>query len=107
MHSCDHDGRTASLLGLAKALNSMQVDIEGTIVFLHHHTEELPPGGANAMIEDGCLEGVDVIFGTHLQAQMPLGEIGYRSGPLLIASTSKSWGRADTPHAHMIQKTAL
>ncbi|MDQ0430190.1 amidohydrolase [Planomicrobium stackebrandtii] len=85
MHACGHDGHTASLLGLAKALNSMQADIEGTIVFLHQHAEELPPGGANAMIEDGCLEGVDVIFGTHLQAQMPLGEIGYRSGPLQAA----------------------
>ncbi|MBM7599308.1 amidohydrolase [Virgibacillus halotolerans] len=37
------------------------------------------------MINDGCLDGVDVIFGTHLQAQMPLGEIGYRSGPLQAA----------------------
>lgn len=85
MHACGHDGHTASLLGLAKALNSMQEDIEGTIVFLHQHAEELPPGGAKAMIEDGCLDGVDVIFGTHLQAQMPLGEIGYRSGPLQAA----------------------
>lgn len=85
MHACGHDGHTASLLGLAKALNSMQADIEGTIVFVHQHAEELPPGGANAMIKDGCLEGVDVIFGTHLQAQMPLGEIGYRSGPLQAA----------------------
>ncbi|TWT03401.1 amidohydrolase [Planococcus sp. CPCC 101016] len=85
MHACGHDGHTASLLGLAKALNSMQQDIEGTIVFLHQHAEELPPGGAIAMIEDGCLEGVDVIFGTHLQAQMPLGEVGYRSGPLQAA----------------------
>ncbi|AQU78696.1 M20 family metallopeptidase [Planococcus faecalis] len=85
MHACGHDGHTASLLGLAKALNSMQSEIEGTIVFLHQHAEELPPGGAIAMIEDGCLDGVDVIFGTHLQAQMPLGEIGYRSGPLQAA----------------------
>lgn len=85
MHACGHDGHTASLLGLAKALNSMQQDIEGTIVFLHQHAEELPPGGAIAMIEDGCLDGVDVIFGTHLQAQMQLGEIGYRSGPLQAA----------------------
>lgn len=85
MHACGHDGHTATLLGLAKALNSMKSDIEGTILFLHQHAEELPPGGAIAMIEDGCLDGVDVIFGTHLQAQMPVGEIGYRSGPLQAA----------------------
>ncbi|PSL41819.1 amidohydrolase [Planomicrobium soli] len=85
MHACGHDGHTATLLGLAKVLNSMKSEIEGTVLFLHQHAEELPPGGAVAMIEDGCLEGVDVIFGTHLQAQMPLGEIGYRSGPLQAA----------------------
>ncbi|SFB02153.1 amidohydrolase [Lentibacillus halodurans] len=37
------------------------------------------------MIDDGCLDDVDVIFGTHLQAQMLLGEIGYRSGALQAA----------------------
>lgn len=85
MHACGHDGHTATLLGLAKALNGMKSEIEGTVLFLHQHAEELPPGGAIAMIEDGCLDGVDVIFGTHLQAQMPLGEIGYRTGPLQAA----------------------
>lgn len=85
MHACGHDGHTATLLGLAKVLNGMKSEIAGTVLFLHQHAEELPPGGAIAMIEDGCLEGVDVIFGTHLQAQMPLGEIGYRSGPLQAA----------------------
>ncbi|MET3696905.1 amidohydrolase [Bacillus oleivorans] len=85
MHACGHDGHTASLLGLAKVLNSMKSEIEGTVVFIHQHAEELPPGGAISMIEDGCLEGVDVIFGTHLQAQQPLGEIGYRVGPLQAA----------------------
>jgi amidohydrolase len=85
MHACGHDGHTATLLGLAKVLNSMKSEIEGTVLFLHQHAEELPPGGAISMIKDGCLDGVDVIFGTHLQAQMPLGEIGYRSGPLQAA----------------------
>lgn len=62
-----HDGHTASLLILAKAFNQMKDDLEGTIVFIHQHAEELaPPGGAISMIRDGCLEGVDVIFGTHL-----------------------------------------
>ena len=38
MHACGHDGHTATLSGVAKVLNSMKSEIEGTIVFLHQHT---------------------------------------------------------------------
>lgn len=86
MHACGHDGHTASLLGLAKALNSLQDELAGTIVFIHQHAEELAPGGAIAMIKDGCLDGVDFIFGTHLWATEPVGKIQYKTGPIMAAS---------------------
>lgn len=86
MHACGHDGHTATLLGLAKVFNQMKADLEGTIVFIHQHAEELIPGGAISMIEDGCLDGVDVIFGTHLWSTLPLGEVTYRHGPIMAAS---------------------
>ena len=86
MHACGHDGHTATLLVLAKVLHSMKDQLEGNVVFIHQHAEELAPGGAIAMIEDGCLEGVDVIFGTHLWATAPVGEIQTRSGPLMAAA---------------------
>ena len=40
MHACGHDGHTATLLGLARALNQLQEEIKGTIVFIHQHAEE-------------------------------------------------------------------
>lgn len=86
MHACGHDGHTASLLGLAKALNGLKDELNGTIVFIHQHAEEIAPGGAIAMIEDGCLDGVDFIFGTHLWATEPLGKIQYKSGPVMAAA---------------------
>ncbi|GLC87986.1 M20 family metallopeptidase [Lysinibacillus piscis] len=86
MHACGHDGHTATLLGLARAFNTMKEDIAGNIVFIHQHAEELAPGGAKAMIEDGCLEGVDVIFGTHLWAPTPLGKILVRDGAIMAAA---------------------
>jgi len=86
MHACGHDGHTASLLILAKALNQMKDDLAGTIVFIHQHAEELAPGGAKSMIADGCLEGVDVIFGTHLWAPTELGKVQSAIGPLMAAA---------------------
>jgi amidohydrolase len=86
MHACGHDGHTATLLVLAKALNDMKDELPGTIVLIHQHAEEYAPGGANSMVEAGCLEGVDAIFGTHLWATEPLGKIQYRTGPIMAAA---------------------
>jgi len=85
MHACGHDAHTAALLGLAKALASVKDEIAGNIVFIHQHAEEVIPGGAIAMIEDGCLENVDVIFGTHVRSTVPYGKIAYRSGATMAA----------------------
>jgi amidohydrolase len=86
MHACGHDGHTATLLVLAKTLYELRDELEGTYVFIHQHAEEFAPGGAASMIEDGCLEGVDVIFGTHLWASEQTGTIQYRTGPIMAAA---------------------
>lgn len=86
MHACGHDGHTASLLILAKALNALRDQISGTIVFIHQHAEELAPGGAISMIEAGCLEGVDAIYGIHLWAPLELGHVETAPGPIMAAA---------------------
>ncbi|MGP7818335.1 amidohydrolase [Niallia sp. 01092] len=80
MHACGHDGHTATLLAVAKVLQDHKEQIAGNIVLLHQHAEELSPGGAKAMIEDNCLEGVDVVFGTHLSSLNELGKYFYTPG---------------------------
>lgn len=86
MHACGHDGHTAALLQLAKAIHEMHEDLAGEYVFIHQHAEEFAPGGAISMIEDGCLDGVDVIFGTHLWSLIPYKTIEYLTGPVMAAA---------------------
>lgn len=73
MHACGHDGHTATMLTIARVLKNYQEQLPGTVVFLHQHAEEFAPGGAKPMIEAGCLEGVEAVFGTHLWATTPFG----------------------------------
>lgn len=82
MHACGHDGHTAALLGFAKAVNAVKDQLQGTIILIHQFGEELPPGGARAMIADGCLDGVDAIYGAHLQSTMDSGHVYVRDGYL-------------------------
>lgn len=86
MHACGHDGHTATLLAVAKVLFEKKDELSGEYVMIHQHAEEYAPGGAKSMIEDGCLDGVDVIFGTHLWATIPTGQIHYRTGPVMAAA---------------------
>ena len=88
MHACGHDGHTATLLAVAKVLQENAENLAGNVVLLHQHAEELPPGGAIAMIEDGCLDGVDVVYGAHLASGTELGSVLYGTGPVSAASDS-------------------
>ena len=38
----------------------------------------MPPGGAKGMIEDGVLDGVDHVLGTHVMTNMEPGKVFYR-----------------------------
>ncbi|MED3563926.1 M20 family metallopeptidase [Bacillus xiapuensis] len=85
MHACGHDIHTAALLGVAKVLSEVKEHLEGNVVFIHQFAEEVIPGGAKPMIEDGCLNGVDVIFGAHVASHLPYGTIGVNEGYLMAA----------------------
>jgi len=90
MHACGHDVHTSSLLGVAKILNELKNEFEGTIKLIFQPGEEKLPGGASAMIEKGVLENpkVNAIIGQHVYPQLEVGKVGFKSG-MYMASTDE------------------
>ncbi|APX73311.1 amidohydrolase [Companilactobacillus allii] len=80
MHACGHDGHTAYLMIVARSLIELKDQLAGSIRIIHQPGEEVAPGGAKSMIEDGALSGVDNVVGVHVMTSMETGTIGYHTG---------------------------
>lgn len=92
MHACGHDSHIAILMGVAEIFSEMKDEIPGTIKFIFQPAEEGPPvgeeGGASMMVKEGVLTNpsVDAIFGLHIAAGTPVGQISYKSEGFMAAS---------------------
>ncbi len=104
MHACGHDMHMATILGVAAILENLKSELHGTVRFLFQPAEEMPPGGARPMIEEGVLDNVKMIFGLHVDPHLQTGKIGTRDGVTMASVTDfdliihgKS-GHAARPH---------
>ena len=86
MHACGHDVHTAILLGVAKTISENRDSLPCNVRLLFQPAEETT-GGALPMIEDGCLKGVDAIFGLHVDPTIECGVIGIKYGAYCASST--------------------
>ena len=106
MHACGHDAHTSSLIGVAKILDALKEEFEGTVKLIFQPAEEKNPGGALSMIKDGVLENPHPtsIIGQHVDPNTPVGKVGFMKGTMMASAdelhiTVKGKGsHAASPH---------
>lgn len=89
MHACGHDGHTATLLAAGWWLKQHEADLPGPVSLLFQPAEE-GGHGAQRMIEDGALQGVDAIYGWHNWPAMRHGSAVCPDGPVMAANATFS-----------------
>jgi amidohydrolase len=94
MHACGHDSHTAMLMGLAETLAAERASLPGNVLFIFQPAEEGAPegeeGGAQLMLKEGLFKKFppQAVFGMHVWAGQRVGQIGYRSGPMMAGVDS-------------------
>ncbi len=83
-HMCGHDVHTTIALGAGIVLQELKDLLPGNVRILFQPAEEFE-GGAESIIDEGLLNGVQSIIGLHNQPELPVGTIGVKEGFLMAS----------------------
>ena len=91
MHACGHDAHVGMLMGVAEVLAAVRDELPGTVVFLFQPAEEgapagEAPAGAEQMVAEGALDGVEAVFGLHVTSSFEVGELKTRPGAMMASA---------------------
>ncbi|MBR1516537.1 MAG: amidohydrolase [Bacteroidales bacterium] len=106
MHACGHDMHTSTLLGAANILSQLRDQLYGSIMLIFEPSEEMYPGGARMMMDDGLFDEVtpNEIYSFHCLPEMDYGYVGMRKGKYMASTDELYWtikgrgGHGATPH---------
>ncbi|MGK0256495.1 MAG: amidohydrolase [Arcobacteraceae bacterium] len=85
MHACGHDGHTATLMAAAIWLKQNENKLTNPVSLIFQPAEE-GGHGAKKMIEEGCLDGVDMIFGWHNWPAIKFGQAVCPEGTVMAGN---------------------
>lgn len=86
-HACGHDGHLTILTAFLEALLAKLDSIPGNLLIrLIYQPAEEGIGGADKMIEKGCLEGIQEIYAIHNVNLSPIGCVGVKPGVMMAGS---------------------
>jgi amidohydrolase len=89
-HACGHDAHTAVVLGAGLGLARLAAagELPGRVRLVFQPAEEVSPGGAEAALAAGALDGVGRIFALHCDPGVDAGAVGVGVGPITAAMDS-------------------
>lgn len=105
-HSCGHDMHTAVLLGVAAFLSQPEHRrmLRRPVRLIFQPAEEIMPGGAIAVVQEGVLDQVERIVALHCDPKIPTGAVGTKAGAItsatdvLTVTVRGTGGHTSRPH---------
>ncbi|SDC92602.1 M20 metallopeptidase family protein [Williamwhitmania taraxaci] len=106
MHACGHDMHMTCLLGAAELLLKFRAQLSNDILLVFQPAEEVLPGGAIKIIEEGLFDRFKpkAFLALHVDPDIPTGKFGFRpgrymaSGDEIYLRVHGKGGHAAMPH---------
>jgi len=102
MHACGHDAHAAIAAGVAVILS--RLDNHPGIRIIFQPAEEVFPGGAVDLVDEGAADGLTALLAFHVDPSLRVGRLGARVGPItagadaLTISIHGPGGHTSRPH---------